>query len=296
MQNHVSGLVAILALLFCSTASGEQIAEIDWTELLGQSPEPAAHLSESAPDWSTASLLVEAQDEPVSISQLLVQYAPTTSTGRYTMHLRIRHEIEGPEPATLQFALLGGNGGVLNVSEATVSGQSDWRDCSIVFDWTPQMGALEHLGLFITVPPDSRIWIGPPSIYRSPPNGSLRWLWLIHAWWSRSQGIAVAVALLLCFAALTLAVVWFSRRPQSSLLMKLTLWFLAASSSFCLVVGTWAVTLRQPGQVCIPLFVAGGFGCTAVAAVWRTVRRRFSPGVPMNSQTTVHSADDNAES
>ena len=160
-------------------------------------------------------------------------------------------------------------------SPPLINGDSRWTDYLLDFNWTSQMGELNFLAVTAVLPPRSKIWIEPATVFRHQPNES-RFRIRLATTWCRADQCLWLISGVCLFLLLNCGITWVL--AQVGIAKRFC--FLAGATAvitsvlFLAISGT-AYRLRQPEFVARPLLLAAApsFIITTLLAI--TTRKRF---------------------
>ena len=279
MKHRLTFISIALLILFLPeyVRGGSELVRIDWADRNNAKPmKQGSIVADNVSVRTSQSLLLDNRSDDQQGHSLMLLEDPELTAGIYSLHLRVRSEIPQGR-AAFEFILCGPSGGVLNfvTSPPLINGDSRWTDYLLDFNWTRQMGELNFLAVTAVLPPRSKIWIEPATVFRHQPNESLFRIRLATMWWRANQSLwlisGVCLFLLLnCGITWVLAQVGIARR-----FCILAVGTAVITSVLFLAIAGAAYWLRQPEFVARPLLLAAVPSLIITTLLARTTRKRF---------------------
>ncbi len=270
-------LVMMLALLGLMVplyrAAGSKVVRVDWNELHKSGQLRSGTIVDDSTSVRTSSSLLLSNSTTAAIEKPVRLLTDTElQPAVYTVHSRFRSELSG-KVAAFEFVLFGPNGGVMNSvrSVPVFDSHSHWNDCILHFEWTKEMGELQNLNLTVLLPPESRIWIEPATVFTHQPGKSrITAMWACQ-WWSSNHSLWIMAGtglfvVICCVAARRYSTVGWSRLYLSAAAVASTISLLLAGSAY------WYC---QPQFVAVPMLLAAVSSMIVSVLVARSTRHVF---------------------
>ena len=280
MKFCLAMMLAILGLLvpLYRAAAGSRIVRVDWRELQDSGQLRSGKIVEDHTSVRTSSSLLLINSTAAATEKPVRLLTDTDlQPAVYTVHARFRSELSD-NVAAFEFVLFGPNGGVMNSvrSVPVFDSHSRWNDCILHFEWTKEMSELRNLNLNVLVPPESKIWIEPATVFAHQPGKPRSTAKLACQWWSSNQSLWIMAGTALfvvicCGAAQRCSTAGGSRRYLSAG---------AVTSSISLLIAGAAYWYRQPQFVAVPMLLTAMASMTISVLATRSTRKRSSMSLP----------------
>jgi hypothetical protein len=267
-------MLAILGLLvpIYRVAAGSRVVRVDWSRLQDSGQLRSGKIVEDNTSVRTSHSLLLSNTTAEAIEKPVRLLTDTDlQPGVYTVHARFRSELSD-NVAAFEFLLFGPNGGVLNSvrSVPVLDSHSRWHDCILHFEWTREMSELRNLNLNVLLPPESKIWIEPATVFAHHPGKSRITAKLACQWWSSNQSLWIMAAtglfVVICGAAQRCSTVGWSGLYLSAA---------AVASSISLLLAGAAYWYCQPQFVAVPLLLTAVPSMILSVLALRSTRQVF---------------------
>lgn len=280
----MKGFMALAAACFMALTTvalaAEQLREIRWTDLQAAGQITTGAVVPGGAGSQEECLMVENKGDGPMTAQLAVIERPGISLPVYALRGRVRYEDISGTGYVEMWSHFSDGGAYFTRTLGTdgpmqsLHGSSAWREMIVPFSAAGTPNRPSKLVLNVVLPGKGRVWLSPLRLfqYREDENP----LAISGAWWTdRQAGIIGGIGgAMLGLLGTVIGILCPKGRARSFVIG--TLATVTTVGAVVLVLGLWALFVKQPYGVYYPLLLTGGLAAVIFGALIPVARRRYA--------------------